>query len=395
MCLIVKQMRLLPFEWIPPMTPTKQKDIVLLDLKTQYARIRGEVTAEIERICDAQTFILGEPVARFEREIAAYCGAREAVGCASGSDAILLALKAIGVGAGDEVLTVPYSFFASAGYIVHTGARPVFTDIEADSFNIDVTRIEETLDKHPRVKAIMPVHLFGQCADMPAIQEIANRRGIAVVEDAAQSIGAECNGRRAGSMGVVNCFSFYPGKNLGAFGDAGMITTDDPQIAVRLRVLRMHGGATRYVHDTVGWNSRLDTLQAGVLSVKLRYLDEWTRRRQDNADLYRRLFAASSAPVTTPAIAAHANRHVHNQFVIRAPKRDQLRGFLRENGIGCEVYYPIPLHLQKCFDYLGYREGDFPVSEQMARETLALPVHTELDSSDIERVVETVSAFYR
>jgi dTDP-4-amino-4,6-dideoxygalactose transaminase len=366
------------------------KPIVLLDLKAQYAAIREEITAAITQICEGQTFVLGEPVARLEREIADYCHTSHAVGCASGSDAILLALKALGVGQGDEVLTVPYSFFATAGYIVHTGAQPVFVDIEPDTFNMNPALIEDALYRHPKVKVIMPVHLFGQCADMDPILAIAKRRGLAVVEDAAQSIGAEYKGRRAGSMGAIGCLSFYPGKNLGAFGDAGMMTLDDVTLDANLRALRLHGGFTKYVHEWVGWNSRLDALQATVLSVKLRYLDQWTAARQRNADLYRQLIPPDIA--LTPTVAGYNTRHVHNQFVIRSQRRDALREHLTAQGIGTEIYYPIPLHLQKCFAYLGYREGDFPESERAARETLALPVHTELQASEIERVAEAVIA---
>ena len=371
------------------------KGIPLLDLQAQYSKIQAEIEVEVGRVFASQRFIMGPDVERLEREVAAYCGARHGIGCASGSDAILLALKALGVGPGDEVLTVPYSFFATAGYIVHAGAQPVFVDVELDTFNMDVSMVRAALDRHPQVKAIMPVHLFGACADMDPLLEIARERGLAVVEDAAQSIGAEYKGRRAGSMGAVNCFSFYPGKNLGAFGDAGMLTTDDAALDARLRALRQHGGVTRYVHEWVGWNSRLDALQAAVLSVKLRYLDEWTEARRANAALYTRLFAASGAPVATPVIAPYATRHVTNQYVIRCPRRDELRAFLTERGIGNEVYYPIPLHLQKCFACLGYGPGSFPVSERLAKETLALPVHPELAPADIERVVAKVAEFYQ
>jgi dTDP-4-amino-4,6-dideoxygalactose transaminase len=367
------------------------KPIPLLDLKAQYATIREEIATEITRICDNQSFVLGEPVARLEREIAAYCSTPHAVGCASGSDAILLALRALGVQPGDEVLTVPYSFFATAGYIVHAGAKPVFVDIEPATFNMNPALVEAALDKHPRVKVIMPVHLYGQCADMDPILDIAKRRGLAVVEDAAQAIGAEYKGRRSGSMGAINCFSFYPGKNLGAFGDAGMVTLHNSTLDANLRALRLHGGFTKYVHEWVGWNSRLDALQAAVLSVKLRYLDQWTAARQRNADLYRSLIPAEKA--VTPPVAAYSTRHVHNQFVIRSSRRDALREHLTANGVGTEIYYPIPLHLQKCFEYLGYTAGDFPESERAARETLALPVYPELTSDDIERVAALIRAF--
>ena len=371
------------------------KQVALLDLQAQYAKIRPEIEAEVKRVFESQRFIMGPDVERLEREVAAYCGARFGIGCASGSDAILLALKALGVGPGDEVLTVPYTFFATAGYVVHSGAQPVFVDVEPDTFNMDVSQVQSALDRHPKVKVIMPVHLFGACADMDPLLEIARERGLAVVEDAAQSIGAEYKGRRAGSMGAVNCFSFYPGKNLGAFGDAGMMTCEDPELDARLRALRQHGGVTRYVHEFVGWNSRLDALQAAVLSVKLRYLDEWTAARQVNAALYTRLFAEAGVPVVAPVIAEYATRHVMNQFVIRCSRRDELRAYLAERGIGSEVYYPIPLHLQKCFGYLGKGPGSFPVSERLAKETLALPVHPELRVEDVERVVSAVSEFYR
>ena len=371
------------------------KAIPLLDLQAQYASIQPEIEREVRRVLESQRFIMGPDVERLEREIAAYCGARYGIGCASGSDAILLALKALGVGPGDEVLTVPYTFFATAGYVVHTGAQPVFVDVEPGTFNMDVSLVGQVLDRHPKVKVIMPVHLFGACADMDPLLEIARERGLAVVEDAAQSIGAEYKGsRRAGSMGAVNCLSFYPGKNLGAFGDAGMMTTDDDAIDARLRALRQHGGVTRYVHEWVGWNSRLDALQAAVLSVKLRHLDDWTEARRANAALYARLFASRATPVVTPFVAPYATRHVMNQFVIRCERRDELRQYLAEQGISSEVYYPIPLHLQTCFTYLGCGPGSFPVSERLAKETLALPVHPELKVEDVERVVDVVSEFY-
>jgi dTDP-4-amino-4,6-dideoxygalactose transaminase len=366
------------------------KPIPQLDLVAQFAQIGDEVMREIERVCRTQRFILGPDVDSLEHDLAEYCGAGHAVGCGSGSDAILLALRALDIGPGDAVLTVPYTFFATAGYIAHSGARPVFVDIEPDTFNLDVTQVEAALDRHPEVKAIMPVHLFGACADMGPILDIATHRGIAVVEDAAQSIGAEYEGRRAGSMGHIGCFSFYPGKNLGAYGEAGLVTTNDERLATRMKALRVHGGLATYYHDEIGYNSRLDALQAAVLRVKLRYLDEWTAARQANAARYTELFTHSGAPVVPPRPAAYANRHVFNQYVIRVPERDAVKKSLADQGIGTSVYYPLPLHLQKCFAYLGYREGDFPVSEQMAHETLALPVYPELPPQDLERVVEAV-----
>jgi len=373
--------------------PETLKQVPLLDLHAQYGRIREEVLAEVIRVIDSQRFILGEEVQSLEREISAYCGSRFAVGCASGSDALFLALLALGIGPGDEVLTTPYTFFATAGAIHLAGARPVFADVEAGTFNMDPNRAAEALAAGPKIRALLPVHLFGGCADMDPLCAMARERGIAVIEDAAQSIGAEYRGRRAGSMGDAGCFSFYPSKNLGAFGDGGMLTTNDPSLAERLRSLRVHGSSGRtYHHDRVGTNSRLDALQAAVLRVKLRHLDSWTRARQENAAQYRRLLAET--PVTAPAEAAFQTRHIYNQFPILCPRRDQLQSHLKKNGIGTQVYYPVPLHMQECFAGLGYREGDFPVSERLARESLALPVYPELRPDEIEYVASMVRAFY-
>ena len=370
-----------------------EKQIPLLDLRAQHARIREEVLAEVIRVIDSQKFILGEEVQNLEREIAAYSGTRFAVGCASGSDALFLALVALGIERGDEVLTAPYTFFATAGAIHLAGAVPVFVDVETATFNMDVSRAAEALAARPKIRAILPIHLFGGCADMDPLCAMARDRGIPVVEDAAQSIGAEYRGRRAGSIGEVGCFSFYPSKNLGAYGDGGMLTTSDPSLAGRLASLRVHGSSRRtYYHDRVGVNSRLDALQAAVLRVKLRHLDSWTRGRQENAALYRKLLAGT--PVTAPVEAAYQTRHIYNQFSILCPQRDQLQGYLKENGIGTQVYYPVPLHLQECFRDLGYGAGDFPVSERLAKESLALPVHPELREDEIGHVCATVRAFY-
>jgi dTDP-4-amino-4,6-dideoxygalactose transaminase len=368
--------------------------IPLLDLRAQFASIRDEVNREMGRILDSQRFILGEEVELFEREIAAYCKVENAVACASGSDALLLALVALGIGPGDEVLTVPFTFFATAGEIVHTGARPVFTDIEPGTFNMDPGCAEEVLQQYPKVRAILPVHLFGGCADMDPLRKLAEAHGIPVIEDAAQAIGAEYRSYRAGSMGHAACFSFFPSKNLGAFGDGGLITTNDAALADRLRAWRVHGSRQKYHHQFVGYNSRLDALQAAVLRVKLRHLDKWTERRQQNAELYQELLGDSAAPVITPFPAAYQTRHVWNQFVIAAPKRDELRDYLAANGIGTEIYYPEPLHLQPCFAYLGYHAGDFPLSERVAREVLALPVYPELTGGDIERIASLITSFY-
>ena len=370
-----------------------ERQIPLLDLRAQHASIREEVLAEVIRVIDSQKFILGEEVQKLEREIAAYSGARFAVGCASGSDALFLALLGLGIGRGDEVLTTPYTFFATAGAIHLAGAVPVFVDVEAATFNMDIGRAADALAAHSKIRAILPVHLFGGCADMDPLCRMARERGIPVIEDAAQSIGAEYRGRRAGSIGEVGCFSFYPTKNLGAYGDGGMLTTNDAALAGRLASLRVHGSAGHtYYHDRVGINSRLDTLQAAVLSVKLRHLDSWTRGRQGNAALYRKLLAGT--PVTPPLETPYQTRHIYNQFSIRCPRRDQLQACLQENGIGTQVYYPVPLHLQECFAGLGYRAGDFPVGERLANESLALPVYAELRADEIEHVCAIVRAFY-
>ena len=336
------------------------KRIPLLDLRRQYARIQNEVNSAVARVIESQQFILGQEVELFEKDFAGYCGAKFAVGCASGSDALLLALLATGIQPGDEVLTVPFTFFATAGEVVHAGARPVFVDVEAGTFNMDAGQAAEILKSHPRIRAIMPVHLFGGCADMDALTNLAKANGLVVIEDAAQSVGAEYKQRRAGSMGEAGCFSFFPSKNLGAFGDGGMMTTSDEGLCERLRSLRVHGSTRKYHHEMVGYNSRLDALQAAVLNVKLRYLDTWNEARRRNADLYRESFTGSNSPVTLPVAAPYQSRHVWNQFVIRCPERDSMRRHLAENGVGTEVYYPLPLHMQPCFAGLGYKAAIFP-----------------------------------
>jgi dTDP-4-amino-4,6-dideoxygalactose transaminase len=361
--------------------------IPLLDLRRQFDPIRDEVMREVERVIASQRFILGEDVERFERNFAAYCGAAHAIGCASGTDALELAFLALDIGPGDEVLTVPYSFFATAGAILAIGAKPVFVDVEPDTFNLDATKLERTLAAHPNVKAILPVHLYGACADMDAIMAAAGP--IPVIEDAAQSHGAEYKGRRAGSIGKIGCFSFFPTKNLGAFGDGGALTTNDEAIAKKLSSLRVHGSIAKYIHQWPGKNSRLDALQAAVLNVKLRYLDAWSEGRRRNADLYRKYLAN----VILPSPAAYQTRHIYNQFVIRVPKRDQLKAFLAEQGVGTEIYYPCPLHLQPALKNLGYKEGDFPVSEQLSKETLALPIFAEATEEEIRAVADLIVAF--
>jgi dTDP-4-amino-4,6-dideoxygalactose transaminase len=373
-------------------TTITEKQIPLLDLKAQHKTIREEVLAELVRVVDSQRFILGDEVKKFETEIAAYCGTKFAVGCASGSDALILALMALDIGPGDEVLTTPYTFFATAGAISRVGAVPVFVDVEEDTFNLDTGQMEYILASHPKVKAIMPVHLFGACADMDPIVKMADERGIPVIEDAAQAIGAEYKGRRAGSIGRIGAFSFFPSKNLGGYGDGGMVTTDDASLADRLSALRVHGRTGKYFHQWIGVNSRLDALQAALLAVKFRYLDGWTAGRQKNADRYRTLLA--SAPVILPQPRDYQTRHVYNQFAIRSARRDELQSHLKSCGIGSEVYYPLPLHLQPCYSDLGYQKGDFPVSEKLAEESLALPIHAELTVEDIDYVSDAIRSFH-
>ena len=365
-----------------------------LDLKAQYQSIRDEIEPVVREILESQMFVLGPEVTRLEAEVADYCGAASGIGCASGTDALLLPLLAIDVGPGDEVITTPYTFFATAGSIWRTGARPVFVDIEPDTFNIDPMQIEAAIT--PRTKAIIPVHLYGQAAEMGPIQEIARRHGLTVLEDAAQAIGSAYHGTRAGTLGDVAAFSFYPTKNLGGFGDGGMVTTNDPQLARRMARLRVHGMEPKYHHHEVGFNSRLDAFQAAVLRVKLRHLDAWTTLRRDVADRYRNLFGSHGLEemVGLP-IERQGNYHVYNQFVVRVPAllRDSLRDYLTARKIGSEIYYPIPLHLQVCFASLGHKPGDFPHSETAARETIALPIYPELSDAEQRYVVGSIRQF--
>ncbi|MGZ3380849.1 MAG: DegT/DnrJ/EryC1/StrS family aminotransferase [Isosphaeraceae bacterium] len=365
-----------------------------LNLKAQYQSIRDEIEPVVREILESQMFVLGPEVTRLEAEVADYCGAASGIGCASGSDALLLPLLAIDIGPGDEVITTPYTFFATAGSIWRTGAKPVFVDIEPDTFNIDPARIEAAITR--RTRAIIPVHLFGQVAEMGPIQEIARRHGLTVLEDAAQAIGSAYHGTRAGTLGDVAAFSFYPSKNLGGFGDGGMVTTNQPQLARRITRLRVHGMEPKYHHHEVGFNSRLDAFQAAVLRVKLRHLDAWTSLRRDVADRYRNLFASHGLEdmVGLP-IERQGNFHVYNQFVIRVPAflRDSLRDYLTARKIGSEIYYPIPLHLQVCFASLGHKPGDFPHSEAAARETIALPIYAELTDAEQRYVVGSIRQF--
>jgi dTDP-4-amino-4,6-dideoxygalactose transaminase len=365
--------------------------VPLLDLRAQYATIRAEVRAAIDRVCDSQQFILGPEVSALENEVAAQCDAKFAVGVSSGTDALLVALMAVGVGPGDEVVTSSYSFFATAGTIARLGARAVFVDIERTTFNLDPTMLATRMT--PRTKAIIPVHLFGRCCDMEAIGRIADAHGVAVIEDAAQAIGAlDEKGRIAGSIGAAGCLSFFPSKNLGAFGDAGMILSNDPELAQRLRVLRVHGSEPKYHHHLVGGNFRLDALQAAVLRVKLKFLSGWTTARRRNADRYRMLFAERG--LDTVSLPEEHPGHIYNQFVIRCQERDRLQQFLLTRGIGTEIYYPVPLHLQVCFAELGYGHGDLPEAEMAARDSLAVPIYPELTEEAQRYVVEQISAFY-
>jgi dTDP-4-amino-4,6-dideoxygalactose transaminase len=387
---------------------TQPIQVPLLDLKAQYATIKDEVREAIEEVLESQYFILGPTVEKLEYDIAAYCGVKHAIGCASGSDAIHLAMLALGIGPGDEVICPSYTFFATGGYVTRAGATPVYAEIDPITYNIDPDSVRSLAKKCRNLKAIMPVHLFGQCADMDAMLEIGKEFGVPVVEDAAQAIGAkDVHGKTAGSRGTIGCFSFFPSKNLGAYGDGGIVTTNDDDLAHHMRIMRVHGGEPKYYHKFVGLNSRLDAIQAAVLRVKLRHLDDWTRGRQENAAFYDRAFAEAGAttsavgfkdgalPLVTPEPAREPARHIYNQYVIRVPAeiRDELRAHLTNKKIGTEIYYPVPLHLQECFVNLGYRTGDLPATEQAANETLALPIYSELADEQLRYVTDGVIEF--
>lgn len=377
---------------------TRRKGVPLLDLSRQYATIRNEVLAAIEGVCDSQQYILGAAVTDFETRAAQFLGANFCIGCASGTDAISLALAAAGIGPGDEVITTPFSFFATASSITRIGARPVFADIDANTFNLDPNSVLSAIEHRVRVTAILPVHLYGQCADMDGLADIAKRFGLVVVEDAAQAFGASWRGRRAGTLGDLACFSFYPTKNLNAFGDAGAVTTNNEDLSVKVRLLRAHGSRQRYYHDEIGWNSRLDSVQAAVLSVKLEHLEKWNRLRQVHAETYAKLFGKAGltceqSPIRLPETDPNSS-HIYHQYVIRAKRRDELRKFLTDRGIGSEVFYPVPLHRQKCLDYLGYGEGSLPIAEAAAREVLALPMFAELQDDELRTVVAAIAEFY-
>jgi len=432
------------------MAASAPKDIKLLDLQAQFASIRNEVMAAVRDVVESQQFILGPKVAELEDRVAAYCGCTHAVGVSSGTDALLVALMALGVGPGDEVITPAFSFFASAGSIARLGAKPVFVDVDPETYTVAPDKVEAAVTA--RTKAIMPVHLFGQCADMTAVMAVADARGIPVVEDAAQAIGAEHAGTRAGAFGAFGCFSFFPSKNLGAFGEGGMLTTNDEALAERARLLRHHGDRGRYDHVLVGGNFRLEAIQAAVLLVKLKHLDDWTAKRQANTARYKRLFADAGlvdpehgpkagdvgrAPLRPPSLGEgrdgvarsggprgtrptslgdaaspgdkagagpgrvgirlpveRAGRHVYNQYVIEVERRDELCARLAKRGIGHSIYYPKPLHLQPCFEALGYKPGDFPAAERACARVLALPIYPELPEADAIRVVEAIRDFF-
>ena len=374
--------------------PPKSVAVPALDLKAQYQRIRDEIEPVIRGVIENQMFIQGPEVEQLENEVAEFCGAARGIGCASGTDALLLPLMALGVGPGDEVITTPYSFFATAGSIWRTGAKPVFVDIDPETYNIDPARIEAAIT--PRTRVIIPVHLYGQAADMDPILEIARKHDLFVLEDAAQAIGAAYHGRQAGTLGQAAAFSFYPSKNLGGFGDGGMMTTDDPVLGRKLARLRVHGMEPKYHHHEIGINSRLDALQAAVLRVKLRHLDTWTLLRRESAARYKTLFQAHGlTDLVTLPVERQGCYHVFNQYVVRvpAPVRDPLREYLTSRQIGTEIYYPIPLHLQPCFASLGHRPGDFPEAESAARETLALPMYPELSDEQQRYVVGSIRQF--
>lgn len=371
--------------------------VPLLDLKEQNQELRPAIEAAIGKVLDSNGYILGSEVEALEKELADYCRTKFAVGCASGTDALMLALMAFDIGRGDEVITTPYSFFASTSAITRLGATPVFVDIEPHTFNINVNQVEKKIRR--RTKAILPVDLYGQCAEMHRLLEVGREEeehSIPVIEDAAQAIGAEETGQRAGSISEIGCFSFYPSKNLGGMGDGGFLTTNDEELAKKLFALRVHGSFERYYHKWVGLNSRLDAMQAAILRVKLPHLDSWSDRRYENAQRYRTfLFDAGLTEQIILPLERDDVRHIYNQFVIRVPeKRDALKKFLAENEIGTDIYYPVPLHLQECFAYLGYKEGDFPEAERAARETLALPIYPELTDAQQSFVVEKIIEFF-
>jgi dTDP-4-amino-4,6-dideoxygalactose transaminase len=372
------------------MTSATRTPVPLLDLEAQYRPLRAEILAAVTRVCDSQRFIMGPEVEALERELAQYVGVPEAITVSSGTDALLAALMALGIGPGDEVITSTFSFFATAGSVARLGATPVLVDIDPFTYNVDPVRIRAAIT--PRTRAIIPVHLYGLCADMDPIVEIAREAGVTIVEDAAQAIGATYKSRQAGAIGQIGCFSFFPSKNLGAFGDGGFITTADSALAHEIRLLRNHGAEPKYFHKRIGGNFRLDALQAAVLRVKLPHLDRWTTMRQGNAARYDSLFRSRGLTdrITLP-VASPDRRHIYNQYVIRVPDRDRVRQFLADRGIGTEIYYPVPFHLQECFASLGHTLGDFPHAEAAASSVLALPIYGELTAEQQRHVVDALA----
>lgn len=375
-------------------------NVPLLDLKAQYKKLKKEIEPLLLNLCEEQRFILGKELLEFEKAVAEYNNSEYAIGVSSGTDAILVSLMALDIKSGAKVATTTFSFFATAGCIARVGATPVFVDIEEDSFNMDMTKLEEVLSKND-IAAVLPVHLFGQLCDMENLLKLKQKYGFKIVEDAAQSIGAQYkDGTKAGNFGEYGCFSFFPSKNLGCFGDGGLVVSNDKELAEKLIMLRNHGGKVKYYHDYVGGNFRLDNLQALVLNIKLKYLDEWHQARQKNALLYEKLFSERGLseyvkyPKALYRDSGVKNYHIYNQFVIRAKKRDELKQILSENEIGCEIYYPLCFHEQVCFSNLGYKKGDFPVAEKAAKEVLALPVYPELKEEQIIYVVDTIDRFY-
>ncbi len=365
-------------------------NVPLLDLKAQYTSIKDEVDAAIADVMVSQRFILGQKVEACEKAIAEYSACKHGVGVSSGSDALLACLMAEGIGVGDEVITTTYTFFATVGAIARVGATPVLVDIDPSSYNMDVSQLEARVT--PRTRAIIPVHLFGQMVDMERVMGLAHQHGLTVIEDAAQAIGSERNGQRAGSVGHYGCFSFFPSKNLGAAGDGGMVVTNDAARAEKLKCLRAHGSKPKYFHKMIGGNFRLDAIQASIVSAKLPHLDSWTAARQTNAQAYGRHFAASPVRVGLPVITT--GRHIFNQYVIRVARREQLQAFLKQRGVATEVYYPVPVHRQQCFEYLGHGVGAFPKSERAANESLAIPIHPELTNAQARYVVDCICSFY-
>jgi len=372
--------------------------VPLLDLKAQYASIKDEIRAALDEVLDSQLFILGPKVEELEKKIAAYSQAKHAVGVSSGSDALLASLMALDIGPGDEVITSPFTFFSTAGVIARLQAAPVFVDIDPVTYNIAPEKIEAAVTA--RTKAIIPVHLFGQCADMQPIMEIASKYGLIVIEDAAQSLGADYMGRRAGAIGHLGIFSFFPSKNLGGFGDGGMVITNDDGLCDKMKALRVHGAKSKYYYTIVGGNFRLDALQAAVLTVKLKYLDGWSQKRRDNAGTYdRHLAEARPVDIVLPKAVyrdrGDRNYHIYNQYTIRVKRRPGLQRFLKDAGIGTEIYYPLPLHLQECFKGLGYKKGDFPIAEASAETVLSLPIYPELSTGQKDYIVGKILEFYR